>query len=55
MQKSNANGRFFIDLTIRWHAHEWLLWGRLSSFLGEGRNVGNRRTSPVGGCPATVS
>ena len=26
MQKSNANGRFFIDLTIRWHGHEWLLW-----------------------------
>ena len=43
MQKSNANGRFFIDLTIRWHGHEWLFWGRASPFLGEGGNVGNRR------------
>jgi len=41
MQKSNANGRFFIDLTIRWHGHEWLFWGRASPFLGEGGNVGN--------------
>ena len=43
MQKSNASGRFFIDFTIRWHGHEWLLWGRTSPFLGEGGNVGNRR------------
>ena len=43
MQKSNANGRFFIDLTIRWHGHEWLFWGRASPFLGVGGNVGNRR------------
>ena len=43
MQKSNANGRFFIDLTIRWHGHEWLFSGRASPFLGEGGNVGNRR------------
>ena len=41
LQKSNANGRFFIDLTIRWHGHEWLFWGRASPFLGEGGNVGN--------------
>ena len=45
VQKSNANARFFIDLTICWHGHEWLLWGRASPFLGESGNVGNRRSA----------
>ena len=45
VQKSNANGRFFIDLTIR--CHELLLWVA-PSISGESAKVWSRRNRVVG-------